>query len=74
MVLQREKVKAWDLSGLKDIFQVFDQLVILSRSEEREEAAACVSERWGMSRHRVLSSVQIKGIFQRKRKIFDEDQ
>ena len=33
-----------DLSGMKDIFQVFDQLVILSRPEEREEAAALVSE------------------------------
>ena len=34
----------WDFSGLKDIFQVFDQFVILSSSEEREEAAACLFE------------------------------
>ena len=34
-----------DVSGLKEIFQVFDQLVIFfSRSQEREEAAACLSE------------------------------
>ena len=29
-----------DLSGLKDMFHVFDQFVILSRSAESEEAAA----------------------------------
>ena len=33
-----------DFSGLKDKFQVFDQSVILSRSEEREDAAACLPE------------------------------
>ena len=37
---ERERERVWDFSGLKDIFQVFDQFVILSRSEEREEAAA----------------------------------
>jgi len=27
-------MSVWDFSGLKDIFQVFDQFVILSRSKE----------------------------------------
>ena len=42
-----------DLSGLKDIFQVFDQLVILSSSEEREEGG--------------VISKEIKRIFQSQR-------
>ena len=42
--IQRESVSEWDFSGLKDMFQVFDQFVILLRSEERKEAAACLSE------------------------------
>ena len=34
-----------DFSGLKDVFQVFKQFVIfLSRSEESEAAATCLSE------------------------------
>ena len=33
-----------DFSGLKDIFQAFDQFEILSRSHEREESAACLPE------------------------------
>ena len=41
---QREIGSVWDLAGLEDKLQVFDQLVILSRSEEREVAAACLSE------------------------------
>ena len=32
----REIVRVSDLSRLKDIFQVFDHLVIFSRSEERK--------------------------------------
>jgi len=44
MVLWTERVRVRDLSGFKDIFQVFEQLVILSRSEESEEAASCLSE------------------------------
>ena len=40
-----EREGIWDLSRLKDMFQVFDKFAILSRSEEREEAAACLSER-----------------------------
>ena len=35
---RREIVRVCDFSGLKDIFQVFAQFVILSRSEEMEEA------------------------------------
>ena len=34
---ERERMREWDLSGLKDIFQEFDLPVILPRSEEREE-------------------------------------
>ena len=37
-------VHVWDCSVFKDLFQAFDSFVILSRSEEREEAAACQSE------------------------------
>ena len=33
-------MRVGDVSGLKDMFQVFDQLVILSRSAESEKAAA----------------------------------
>ena len=43
-VVLGEIVKVRHFSGLKDIFQAFDQFVIFSRSEEREEAAACLSE------------------------------
>ena len=32
------------ISGLKDMFHVLDQFVILPRSAESEEAAACWSE------------------------------
>ena len=41
---QRDRVSVQDLLGLKDIFQVLDQLLILSRFAEREEAATCWSE------------------------------
>ena len=41
---ERNKVCVRDFSGLEDLFQVFDQFVILSMFEEREEAAACLSE------------------------------
>ena len=42
---ERETVRVLDLSGLKDIFQVFDQLVIFFPwSEKREEATAYLSE------------------------------
>ena len=40
----REIVSVWDFSGLNEMFQVFDQFVILARSEEREEVVACLSE------------------------------
>ena len=36
---RRDRVSVWDLSGLKNIFQALDQLSILSRPAEREEAA-----------------------------------
>ena len=39
---QKGIVKLCHLSGLKDIFSVFDQLVVLLRFEERVEAAACL--------------------------------
>ena len=38
------------------MFQVFDKIVTLSRSVEREEAAVCLSEWWGISWQRVESS------------------
>ena len=44
MVLWTERVRVRDLSEFKDIFQVFEQLVILSRYEESEETASCLSE------------------------------
>ena len=37
---------------------MFDQFVILSRSEEKEEDAACLLKGWGMSRQRVESSAK----------------
>ena len=52
-------------SGLKEVFQevfsglkevLFDQFVILSMSEEKEEIAACLSKGYGMSWQRVESS------------------
>ena len=69
----RESV--WDFSGLKDIIQVFNQFVILLRSEEKEEAAAYLSE--GMRDVTMESGVinkEIKIIFQRVREIIYEDQ
>ncbi len=36
------------MSGLKDMFHLFDQSEILSRSSESEEAADCRSEGRGM--------------------------
>ncbi len=47
-----------DLSGLKDMFHLFDQFVILSRSADSEEAADCQSEGWDMERQRVESSAK----------------
>ena len=41
---RRYRVSVWDLSGLKDIFQVLHQLLILSMSAEREVVTACLSE------------------------------
>ena len=44
---ERERERERESVGflrLKDMFQVFDQFVILSRSEEKVEAAACLSE------------------------------
>ena len=45
MVRCFQRVSVWDFSGLKDMFQVLDQSVILASSEEREEATACLSVR-----------------------------
>ena len=42
-------MNVWDFSGLKDMFQVFDQFVILSKSEEEQDATACLSEGGGIS-------------------------
>ena len=42
VISERERVSVCDFSGMKDMFQVFDQFMILSRSEEREETAACL--------------------------------
>ena len=41
---QRDIVRVFDLSGLKDMFHVLEQFVILSRSTVSKEAAACRSE------------------------------
>ena len=38
---QRDIVRVRDLSGLKDMFHMLDQFVILPRSAVSEEAAAC---------------------------------
>ena len=40
----RERQREKDLSGLINTFQLLDQFVIWARSEEREEAAAYLSE------------------------------
>ena len=67
-----ERVSVWDFSGLKDIFQVIDSFVILSKSVEREEAAACLSE--GCHCKRVESSAkEIDRIFQGGSENIDED-
>ena len=34
-----QTVSVWDLSGLEYVFQVLDQLLILTRFAEKEEAA-----------------------------------
>ena len=36
---QRDRVRVCDLSGLKDMFQVFNKLMILAMLIEKEEAA-----------------------------------
>ena len=41
---RKERVSVRDFSELKDMLEVFDQFVVLSRSEEREWAAVCLSE------------------------------
>ena len=41
---RRDIVRVRHLSGLKDMFHVLDQFVILSKSAVRAEAAACRSE------------------------------
>ena len=53
---------------------VFDQFVILSRSDQREEAAACFNRRMRdvMAESGVISK-EIRRIFQRVREIIDED-
>ena len=57
------------MSGLKDIFQVFDHLVILSMSEEREEAAACLSEGCGkVTAEGEVIGEEIKEIFPESRR------
>ena len=35
---QRDRVSVWNLSWLKDIFQVLDQLLILSRSADYQQS------------------------------------
>ena len=40
----KDRVRVLHLPWLKDIFQVLDQLLLLSRSAEREEAAAQLFE------------------------------
>ena len=45
MVLsERHRESVRFVSGLKDMFHMLDQFVILSRSAESEEAVACWSE------------------------------
>ena len=69
---QRDIVRVWDLSGLKDIFQVSDQLVILSRSAKSEEAAV-----WWMRDGTEVGGIisnEIKRIFQGIWEIIDENQ
>ena len=55
------------------MFYVLDQFVILSRSAESEEAAACRQMTDGMAEGGVISK-EIKRIFQRRREIIDENQ
>ena len=43
-VLSERHSESVKLSGLKDMFHVLDQFVILSRAAVSEEAAACRSE------------------------------
>ena len=69
---QRDKMSVWNLSGLRDIFQVLDQLLIPSGSAEREEAVACLFESWEMIQQ--IISKEIDSIFQRIRTIIDEDE
>ena len=59
----------------KKTFEVFDQLVMISRCEEREEAANCKSENMrDVTTEDGVISKKIKRIFQRVREIIDEDQ
>ena len=56
MVLsEKHGVYVWDLTGLKDIFQMLEQLLILSRSAEREAAAACLKDEKLYGRRRNIS-------------------
>ena len=41
---ETERQRDRDFSGLKDMFEVFHQFVVLSRPEEKDEVAACQSE------------------------------
>ena len=51
----KDIVRVLDLSGLKDMFQVLDQLVILSRSAESEEADRELAELADLRDNRLYS-------------------
>ena len=74
VISERERVSVCDFSGMKDMFQVFDQFMILSRSEEMEEAAACLALRRmrDVTAECGISNKEIKRIFHGASEIIDE--
>ena len=44
---QSVRVRQWNFPRLKDMFNLSDESLIISRSSERTTAAACLVERWG---------------------------
>ena len=70
-LFERDSLSEWDLSGLKDIFQVLDQLMILSTSAEREKRLlfACLKDEKNHTAEAGIISKERSKIFKGIKKI-----